>query len=137
MSLLGYRQLLSEQGEPALTLIAGRATKGGVVGRAQEVATREQAEALRGLTLHVPRDSLPEPDEDEFYLADLIGMTVETAAGEVLGRVRAVQDFGAGDLLEIAPAQGAAWYLPFTKAAVPEVRLGEGRLIAVPPETIE
>lgn len=120
-----------------LTLTVGRATKGGVVGRAQEVTTREQAEALRGLKLHVPRDSLPEPDEDEFYLADLIGLTVETAAGEVLGIVRAVQDFGAGDLLEIAPAHGAAWYLPFTKAAVPEVRLAEGRLIAVPPETIE
>ena len=101
------------------------------------VADRNAAEALRGLKLYILRDSLPEPDDDEFYLADLIGLTVETADGELLGKVRAVQDFGAGDLLEIQPKAGASWWLPFTREAVPEVRLGEGKLIAAPPASVE
>ncbi len=133
LAVLGYRNLLREDGSAGLTLLTAREAKGGVVARAAEVDTREQAEALRGLKLHVPRDILPEPEEDEFYLADLVGLAVETRTGEPLGRVRAVQDFGAGDLLEVAPDHGAAWYLPFTREAVPDVRLAEGKIIAVPP----
>lgn len=136
-ALLDYRDLKREDGRPALTLLSGRPAKGGLVVRAQEVETREQAEALRGLNLYIPRDILPEPEEDEFYVTDLIGLAVETPQGEPLGRVKNVQDFGAGDLLEIEPPEGAAWYLPFTKEAVPEVRLAEGRVVAVRPEETE
>jgi 16S rRNA processing protein RimM len=137
LALLGYRDLKREDGSPALTLTGGRAAKGGIVVRAKEVATREEAEALRGLKLYVPRNVLPEPDEDEFYVTDLIGLSVETPAGEPLGRIKTVQDFGAGDLLEVQPADGASWWLPFTREAVPEVRLAEGKVIAVPPEETE
>jgi 16S rRNA processing protein RimM len=137
LALMDYRTLLREDGSPALTLTAGRVAKGGVVARAQEVATRDQAEALRGLKLYIPRDRLPAPDEDEFYVADLVGLAVETAAGEPLGHVRAVQDFGAGDLLEIQPSEGPSWYLPFTLAAVPEVRIAERTVIAVKPDEVE
>jgi 16S rRNA processing protein RimM len=138
LAVRDYGALLREDGAPGLTLLSAREVKGGVIARVAEVETREQAEALRGLKLHVPREALPEPDEDEFYLADLIGMTVEAADGQVLGQVRSVRDFGAGDLLEIAPSLGGeAWYLPFTRAAVPEVQLSERRLIAVRPEEIE
>lgn len=137
MALVEYKTLLKETGQPALTLTAGRPVKGGVVVRTAEVETREQAEALRGLKLFVPRDALPEPDEDEFYVTDLIGLAVETPEGEALGRVKAVQDFGAGDLLEIQPPEGASWYLPFTREAVPDVRIGEGKVIAVPPIEVE
>lgn len=138
LALMDYKTLVREDGSPGLTLTSGRATKGGVVVRAQEVETREQAEALRGLKLFIPRDRLPEPEEDEFYVTDLIGLSVQTAEGEVLGVVKAVQDFGAGDLLEIAPAAGgASWYLPFTREAVPEVRIADGVVVAVPPEEVE
>jgi 16S rRNA processing protein RimM len=137
MALLDYKILTREDGSPGLTLTSGRPDKGGVVARAQEIETREQAEALRGLQLFVPRDALPEPEEDEFYVTDLIGLTVETAEGEVLGRVRTVEDFGAGDLIEVQPPTGASWWLPFTRETVPEVRLGEGKVIAVRPEETE
>ena len=74
--------------------------------RAKEVATREDAEALRGLDLYMPRDALPAPDEDEFYFADLIGLAAVSPDGEALGPIKCVQNFGAGDLLEIAPPDG-------------------------------
>lgn len=136
-ALIDYKALLRQDGSPGLTLTSGRPAKGGIVARAREVETREQAEALRGLQLYIPRESLPEPEEDEFYVADLVGLAVETAAGEPLGRVKTVHDFGAGDLLEVQPSEGASWWLPFTKEAVPEVRMAEGKVIAVRPEEVE
>ena len=137
MALVSYKTLMRQDGSPALTIASARPTKGGIVARLKGVADRNAAEALRGLKLYIQRDSLPEPEEDEFYLADLIGLAVETAAGELLGKVKTVQDFGAGDLLEIQPKAGASWWLPFTREAVPEVRIAEGRLIAEPPPVIE
>jgi 16S rRNA processing protein RimM len=137
MALADYRDLKREDGSPGLTLTAGRPVKGGLVARAKEIETREQAEALRGLKLFIPRDILPPAEDDEFYLADLIGCAVETPEGESLGAVKSVHDFGAGDLLEIQPPQGASWWLPFTREAVPEVRIAERRLIAVRPAEIE
>ena len=137
LALVDYKTLVREDGSAGLTLTSGRPVKGGVIVRAKEVETREQAEALRGLKLYIPRDRLPAPEEDEFYVTDLIGLAIETADGEPLGRVKAVQDFGAGDLLEVQPPEGASWYLPFTREAVPEVRIGEGKVIAVPPEETE
>ena len=137
LALLDYRTLQREDGSPGLTLKSGRAAKGAFIGRAAEVETREQAEALRGLRLYIPREALPAPDEDEFYVTDLIGLAVETADGEPLGRVKAVQDYGAGDLLEIDPPEGPSWYLPFTREAVPEVRIAEAKVIAVRPEEVE
>lgn len=136
-ALLAYRDLKREDGRPALTLATARPTKGGVIARAAEVETREQAEALRGLRLYVPRAALPEPEADEFYVTDLVGLAVETPGGEHLGTVKAVQDFGAGDLLEVQPPTGPSWYLPFTRDAVPEVRLADGKLVAVRPEEID
>jgi 16S rRNA processing protein RimM len=137
MALVDYKSLLREDGAPALTLTSGRPAKGGVVVRAAEVQTREQAEALRGLKLYIPRDVLPAPEEDEFYVADLVGLSVVTPDGEALGEVKSVHDFGAGDLLEIQPAQGASWWLPFTREAVPEVRLADREVVAVKPEETE
>ena len=137
MSLAAFKALLRQDGSVGLTLTSARPVKGGVVCRAKEIETREQAEAARGLNLFIPRDALPAPDEDEFYLTDLIGVAVETPDGERLGEVKSVQDFGAGDLLEVQPASGPSWWLPFTREAVPEVKLAEGRLIAIPPEETE
>jgi 16S rRNA processing protein RimM len=138
LGLVDYKTLLREDGSPALTVSSGRVAKGGVVVRTQEIETREQAEAARGLKLYIPRAVLPEPDdEDEFYIADLIGMDVVSLEGDLLGRVRSVRDFGAGDLLEVAPAAGESWWLPFTKDAVPEVQVDAGRIVAVRPDEVE
>jgi 16S rRNA processing protein RimM len=137
MAVMGYGVLRDKTGAPALTLSSGRPTKGGVIARAAEIATREAAEAVRGLELYIDRAVLPPPDEDEFYMADLVGLAVETPDGEPLGQVKAAHNFGAGDLLEIQLPDGDSWWLPFTQESVPEVRLGEGRIVAVRPEEIE
>jgi len=137
VALVRYRELTREDGSPGLTLTGGRAHKGALVGRAKEIATREEAEALRGLALYIARDALPPPDEDEFYLADLIGLRAVGPDGAELGRIKSVQNFGAGDLLEIAPPSGPTWWLPFTKEAVPEVRIADGVVVAVRPAEAE
>ena len=137
MALLSYGPLLRADGSVGLTLTSARPDKNGVVGRAKEIATKEQADALRGLKLHILRDRLPVPDEDEFYLTDLVGLQARDPAGVVLGTVKSVQNFGADDMLEIAPAAGGpTWYLPFTKAAVPELHIADGWLLAVRPVEI-
>jgi len=137
MAVADYRNLMRQDGSPGLTIASARPSKGGIVARVKGCDDRNAAEALRGLKLFISRDVLPEPEEDEFYLADLIGLAVETADGQALGRIKAVQDFGAGDLLEIQPRAGQTWWLPFTREAVPEVRLAEGKVIATPPAVIE
>src|ERR1700760_2281675 len=137
-ALLAYRELVRQDGSPGLTLLSGRAQKGDLVARAKQIATKEQADALRGLLLHVPREALPEPEEDEFYLTDLIGLAAVTPEGQTLGKVKAVPDFGAGDLLEIDPGRGATWYPPFTRECVPEVDIAGGKVTVVrPAETSE
>jgi 16S rRNA processing protein RimM len=136
-ALVGYGTLQRADGSPALTLTGGRPQKGALVARAREVATREDAEALRGLELFIPRDALPAPDEDEFYLADLIGLAAVSPAGDSLGRIKSVQNFGAGDLLEIAPEAGPSWWLSFTREAVPQVRIAHGVVVAVRPAESE
>jgi 16S rRNA processing protein RimM len=137
LSLLTYRQLKREDGTPGLTLTAGRAAKGGIVARAKEVETRDEAEAIRGLRLYIARDVLSPTDDDEFYLADLIGLEVRDLAGAVVGKVRTVENFGAGDLVEIAPtAGGPTFWLPFTREAVPEVRISEGWIAIDPPPDV-
>ena len=137
MVLLKYRDLLRADGSIGLTLLSGRPDKVGLVGRAKEIATKEEADALRGLKLFIPRERLPEPDEDEFYLTDLVGVEGREPDGTVLGTVKSVQNFGADDMLEIAPAAGGpTWYLPFTKAAVPELHLADGWVLIVRPTEI-
>ena len=139
LALLRYRTLLREDGSVALTLYAGRAVKGAVVARAGELASKEAADALRGLRLYVPRDALPATeDEDEFYLADLIGLRAQTADGQPFGEVKAVHNFKAGDILEIEPGAGRpSRLIPFTREAVPKIDLAGGRLTVVPPAEIE
>ena len=132
--------LLDESGAPALTLVGGRVEQNAIVAATTPALTREQAQALRGLRLYIQRDRLPPPeDEDEFYLVDLIGLSVVSPTGEAMGRVKFVANFGAGDLLEIAPATPgeASWYAPFTRAVVPEIDLARGRIVVDRPPEIE
>ncbi len=134
LALLDYRELMRADGAPGLTLVSGRTNKDGLIVRAREVATKEEADALRGLDLYAPRSKLPPPAPDEFYLADLIGLAAEAPDGTPLGEVAAVPDFGAGDLLEIQPpGRGASWLVAFTQENVPEVDLQGGRIVVVRP----
>lgn len=138
LALARFGALRRQDGSPALTITTAREAKGGLICRCDGVETKEQADALRGLRLFIARDALPEPDEDEFYLADLIGLAVVDPAGAPVGKVKSVQDFGAGDILEIIPEEGGAtWYLPFTREAVPEVKIAEGLIVAVRPVEVE
>ncbi|MFP3945113.1 MAG: ribosome maturation factor RimM [Alphaproteobacteria bacterium] len=111
------------------------AAKGTLIVRIEGVETREAAEALKGAMLYVPREALPEPEEDEFYHADLLGLEAVEVTGERLGRVAAVHDFGAGDLLEIElAAEDRTVLVPFTRDAVPQIDLAAGRLVCDLPE---
>jgi 16S rRNA processing protein RimM len=97
------------------------------------VADRDAAARLTGTKLFVDRAVLPPPEEDEYYLADLVGCAAVDAAGAALGTVAAVHDHGAGAFLEIAREGAPALLVPFTRAAVPEVSLAERRLVVSPP----
>lgn len=127
-----YRSLRDENGDICLTVTKHWPVKGGFAATCKEVTTHEQAEGLKSKKLYVYRSELPEPDEDEFYYEDLTGLEVRTETGAVTGFIRAVHDFGSGDILEIAGGIGAqgenipAFFHPFTKKAVPEVNLIDG-----------
>jgi len=124
-----YGPLMDADGKVLLTPVSIRPLKDvyGVV--TEEDRTREEWEELKGTFLHVPREAMPEPDEeDEVYVVDLIGCAVVHADGRQLGVVRDVRDFGAGDLLEIQPPEGPVFMLPFTLEAVPDVDLSARQL---------
>ncbi|KFE35736.1 ribosome maturation factor RimM [Thioclava atlantica] len=136
--IAGYAPLYTEDGSRAFDVTLTRATKNGLGARLSGVNTKEEADALRGTTLWADRDKLPSLPDDEFYYADLIGLTVVDTGGEKLGTVRAVHNHGAGDILEIfASGRKQALLLPFTKAIVPTVDLTAGRIVADPPEEMQ
>lgn len=126
---VSYGPLLSETGQIVLTPSSHRLVKGAVAISCAEVTTREQAEALKSTKLYVPRESFPATEEDEFYAADLVGLDVKTTDGKRVGKVIGVQDFGAGDLLEIKPKDKGSFFHPFTLAAVPKVDIKAGRVV--------
>lgn len=114
-----------------------RPIKNGFAARIAEVATKEDADALKGTELFASRDQLPSLPDDEFYHADLIGLAVVDTGGAPLGKIKTVQNHGADDLLEVQkPGSSATFLLPFTRAAVPTVDLAAGRVVADPPEGI-
>ncbi|MBT3535800.1 MAG: 16S rRNA processing protein RimM [Rhodospirillaceae bacterium] len=115
--------------------------KAGVLAALPGVRDRNGAEALKGTKLFVARSMLPElPAEgEEYYYADLVGLAVELIDGTAFGEVKAMHDFGAGDVLELAPKdtdQGPqeTIMIPFNRQAVPEIDLAKGRLVIAPPD---
>ena len=106
-------------------------------GAAVKLADRTAAERLTNLRLSVPRERLPAPEAEEFYLADLVGLAAVDPAGTALGTVVALHDYGAGASLEIARPDGPPLLVPFTRAAVPEVDVAEGKLVVAAPEVVE
>ncbi|MFT5540072.1 MAG: 16S rRNA processing protein RimM [Alphaproteobacteria bacterium] len=107
--------------------------KADVTARIVGITDRDGAAALTGTELFVPRAALPEAVEDEYYHHDLIGLRAVAVDGSELGRIRAVEDFGAGTMLEIELTDGEGVYLPFSKEAVPEVNVKGGRVVLNPP----
>ena len=125
-----YGPVEAEDGSQSFVLdVRNRTGKGQILVQIEGVDDRTKAEALKGLKFFVPRDRLPEAEEDEFYHADLLGLTIVGQDGAVIGTVRAVQNFGGGDILDINEADGSVSNIPFTLAAVPEIQLSEGRVV--------
>ena len=136
--IAAYGPLWSEDGKCSFTIRLTRPVTGGLGARLSGVETRDDADALRGVTLWVDREKLPSLPDDEFYHTDLIGLSVYDAGGVLIGKVRAIYDHGAGDILEIHGAGlKQTLLLPFTRAFVPTVDLAAGRIIADPPEEAE
>ena len=132
-----YGPLTTKDGARQFEVTHAREANGHLVATLKGIATRDEAERLNGIELYVARDQLPATDEDEYYHADLIGLAAVNAANEPIGRVLAIHNFGAGDIIEIAPAQGATLLLPFTNAVVPTVDLAGGRVVVELPAEIE
>jgi 16S rRNA processing protein RimM len=126
-----YGELFTADGTRRFEVEALRPARDHMVARLKGIADRTAAEALRNLELFVPRDRLPEIEEpDEFYHADLIGLTACDRGGRTLGSIVAVYNFGAGDLLELKPdAGGDTVLVPFTQLTVPEIDMPAGRLV--------
>jgi len=127
-----YGPVVEEMGAPLFDLTVVGTHKNDVIVRIDGVADRTQAEALKGTRLYVPRKALPEPDTEEYYHVDLVGLDAEIIGGETLGTVKAVHDFGAGDVLEIDGGPEGPVMVPFTRAAVPEVDIAGGRVVIAP-----
>ena len=135
--LVAYGALSDQAGLRTFQLeIVGEA-KGQLIVRMDGIADRNAAEDLKGQKLYIHRSALPEPEEDEFYHADLIGLRTVLSDGSAHGRIKAVHDFGAGDLLEVALESGGMTYLPFTRDVVPTVDLKSGTATVVPPQEVE
>lgn len=137
-AIADYGPLYTKDGSKSFSLTLTRPVAGGLGARISGVNTKEDADALRGTDLYADRDRLPSLPDDEFYHADLIGLEVRDTGGVLLGKVRAIHNHGAGDILEVfAPGRKNALLVPFTLAAVPTVDLKSGRIVADLPEGLE
>ena len=130
-----YGAVETEDGKQEFEIKLTRSVKGGFAAKLSGVISKEAADALRGTRLYVDRAKLPDPDDDEYYHADLIGLAVHDTGGELIGHVKAVLNHGASDLLELRLPKGPKTVLlPFTRAAVPTVDIKAGKIVADPPE---
>jgi 16S rRNA processing protein RimM len=137
-AIAAYGPLWTEDGSRSFKVTLTRPVAGGLGARLSGVATKEEADALKGTSLYVGREKLPSLGDDEFYHADLIGLEVMDTGGAPLGTLRAIHNHGAGDLLEVlGPGMKSALLLPFTRAVVPTVDLAARRIIVDLPESTE
>ena len=137
LAVQSYGPLMTRDGARQFEIANVREAKDHLVATFKGIATRNDAEKLNGIELYVPRAKLPPANDDEYYHADLIGLTAVNVADEPLGRVVAIHNFGAGDIIEIAPPKGATMLLPFTNAVVPTVDIAGGRVVIELPQEIE
>jgi 16S rRNA processing protein RimM len=132
-----YGPLATKDGARSFEVAQAREGKGHLVATLKGITTRSEAEHLNGIELYVAREKLPATDEDEYYHADLIGLAAVTTTDQPLGRVTAIHNFGAGDIIEIAPPRGPTMLLPFSNAVVPTVDIAGGRVVIELPAEIE
>ncbi|WP_338693634.1 ribosome maturation factor RimM [Bradyrhizobium sp. 26S5] len=137
LAVKDYGPLMTKDGTRQFEVTHAREAKDHLVVTLKGVASRDDAERLNGLELYIPRDRLPETDDGEYYHTDLIGLAAVTTSEQPLGKVIAIHNFGAGDIIEIAPPQGATMLLPFTNAVVPSVDLAGGRVVIELPQEID
>ena len=135
-AIFDYGPLLDAAGKVVLTPVRHRSLNDLFSVTAQETHQREAWEAMRGTLLHAPRAALPEAEEGEVYVADLIGARVVHVDGRELGVVKTVQNFGAGELLEITPPTGASYLLPFTEETFPAIDMEAAVLTASPDDAL-
>ena len=132
-----YGAVTDEAGTRQLKLKPVGQAKGTVVARIDGVADRNAAEALKGLRLYVSRAALPDTGEDEFYCADLIGLPLQLSDGSAYGRIKNVEDFGAGDVVEIDLEAGGTEFQPLTRRIFPVLDPKGGRAVIEPPSVVE
>lgn len=135
-AVLDYGPLATKDGKRTIEIDNVREAKGHLVATLKGVTDRDAAARLNGVELFVARDALPDTEDGEYYHADLIGLAAVNAAGEAIGRVVAMHDFGAGDIIEIAPPSGPTLLLPFTDAVVPTVDIAGGKVVIEMPGEI-
>lgn len=136
-AVAAYGPLQSADGTQTFEIEALRPAKDHLVARLKGVTDRATAERLRNVDLYVPRERLPATEPGEFYYTDLIGLEAQDTTGKAIGTVAAVHNFGAGDIVEIAPcAGGETVMLPFSSAVVPRVEVAEGRIVVNPPQEL-
>jgi 16S rRNA processing protein RimM len=136
-AVAAYGPVSDESGQRRFDLVVVGQTKGGVIVRIDGVVDRTAAEALRGLRLYVERTALPPTNPDEYYRVDLIGLAAELADGTPYGRITNVDDYGAGDILEIERPDGTTELLPFSDRVVPKVDMTARRVVVDPPVYVE
>ena len=133
--IAAYGPLTTEDGGRSFDVTLTRPVASGFAARLTGVMTKEAADGLRGQRLFAPRGALPSLPDDEFYHADLLGLSARDTGGAELGKIAAVLNHGAGDILELrGPALKGSVLVPFTRAIVPTVDLASGRVIIHPPE---
>ena len=128
-----YGSLSDSDGKRSFALDVTGSAKGVLLARIDGIGDRDAAEALKGTELHVDRGTLPQTEADEFYHTDLIGLPAVLTDGTAYGTVRALHEFGAGDMIEFILDGGGVSVLPFTRSVVPEIDLDGGRITVVPP----
>jgi 16S rRNA processing protein RimM len=125
--LLDYKRVKDTLGK-TYTVKKLRIQKGNtVIVKFEELHDRNEAEAARGTELFIPRELMPDLEEDEFYITDLVGLKVRSLKGDEIGFVKAVENHGAGDLLIIDPYLKLAF--PFTRSVIPEVHVRDGYIV--------
>lgn len=134
-AIADYAPLTTESGGQSFGIRLNGPLKNAFSARLTGIATKEQADALKGTRLFAPRDRLPTLEDDEFYHSDLVGLDVIDTGGRQIGRIKSVHDHGAGDLLDVHGAGlGNGVLLPFTRENVPTVDIAGRRVIINPPD---
>jgi 16S rRNA processing protein RimM len=134
--IASYGPLYDKTGNVAYELKVTGQAKDQLIGRIVGTPDRTAAEKLRGLQFFVPRYNLPTIDDDEFYFSDLIGLNVEDTRGKALGIISSIENFGAGDILEIVGVINGGLMVSFTKETVPQVDIQNGFVVINPPDGI-